>query len=126
MRNCKLSDTGERHAHQPQQHSKIQSQVPGQDPDALRAFQQSVELVCHSDAAPGERRQGGTRDPQLGERSPTEDQERVEHQVDDVRYPKQPHGNCGVARAPKNCVVQKQHQHHAAATECDARVSGAE
>jgi len=85
-----------------------------QDADALRAAQQPIKLIQHTDAAPGECRQSRACHAELRERSPAENEARIENQVDDVGDPQQAHGYRGIAGSAKNCVVEKQ-QHNGAA-----------
>jgi hypothetical protein len=95
------------------------------DANALSAFEQAVELVEHTDAAPGKGGQGRTGDAHVRKRSKAEDEAGIEDQVDDVRDPEQAHGDGCIACAAKDGVVEEQHDDGAAAAERDARVARA-
>ena len=125
VRNGELQNPGQRNPDQPPQHIEAQVQLPRQDVNPLRPFQQAVELVDHSDAAPDECSQGRARHAQPRERSPAEDEAGIEHQVDDVRHPQQAHGDGCISRAAEDRVVQEQQQHRTTAAQADSGVPAA-
>src|SRR6266446_2279146 len=120
----KLQDAGERDAKQPQQDAQVDAKLLTKDANALGAAEQAVELIKDANAAAGERGEGGARYAELGERSPAEDEARVEDEVDDVGDPQQTHGDGGVTGAAEDSVVEKKQHDGAAAAEGDARVAG--
>jgi len=75
-------------------------------------------------SVPGERRDRRAGDAHTGKGSKTEDQAGIQHQVNDVRHPEQPHCDSGVAGAAKDRVVEKQQQHNSAATQNHSGVAG--
>ncbi len=89
-----------------------------------RSRRQAIELVEHADAAASESGKGCAGDTELGERAPAENEAGVEDEIDDVGDPEQTHGDCGVASAAEDGVVEKKHQDGAAAAQGDTRVAG--
>ncbi len=127
MRDSELQNRRQRHAQQPRHHPQVETQMPCQHMDALRALQQSIELVEHADAAARQRSQRRARYPEMRKRTEAEDQTRVEDEVDDVRHPQQAHRNRRITRAAKDCVVQEEHDDGAAPAQrnaCVARAAG--
>lgn len=62
---------------------------------------------------------------QARKRSPTKDQARVENQIDDVRYPKQPHRDGCIAGAAENRVIEKQQQHCITSAQANSGIAAA-
>src|SRR5438876_139462 len=126
MSNSKLQNACQRDSKQAPHHIQVQTNLVSKNADAPGATEQAIELVRNSNATASKRRPCGARDAQTRKRSKAENETRVEEQIDDVRDPKQAHGNGSVAGATKNRVVKKQHQHHAAAAQTNAGVTAAD
>ena len=94
--------------------------------DALRTAEEPIELIENTDAAAGERGEGGAGDAKLGERPQAEDEARIEDKIDDVGYPEQTHGDGRITRAAEDGVIEKEQHDRAAAAEGNARVAGAD
>src|SRR5882757_8812893 len=97
-----------------------------EDADALSAAEQAIELIEHADAAAGEGGQSGARDAEFWERSPAEDEARVEDEINDVGDPEQTHGDGRVACAAEDGIVEKEHHDRSAAAEGYTGVAGAD
>src|SRR5579884_167243 len=123
MRDRKLQNARQRNPQQPQQNAKMQTNLAAQDSNAFRAAKQAVELIGDSDASARKSGQRGARYAQLGKWPQSEDQARIEDEVDDVRYPQQAHGNGCVSRAAEDGVVQEEHHDRSAAAKSDARIA---
>ena len=105
MRNSKLQDSSDRHLQQAPQDRPLHANLPRQYMNPLRAFQQPIELVYDSNTSPdqsGQRRAGNSK---TGKWSPTKNQTGIKHQIDDVRHPKQTHGNGRITGAAEDRVV---------------------
>ena len=92
------------------------------DDDAAVATRQEEQLHQHTDAAPRRRRHRRAGDAQPGEWPETEDEARIETDVDCVGDPEDAHRDRRVARAAEHRVDQKQHHDDAVEAEDDGRV----
>ena len=63
--------------------------------------------------------------PRCGNGSQSENEDRIEDQIDDVRDPEQAHGDGRIACSAEDRVVEEEHDDRAATAERDARVAGA-
>lgn len=61
---CAIMNCGERDSQQSQHHAKPQTDLTSQNPDALRALQQAIELVEDADTSASECSQGRSRHPE--------------------------------------------------------------
>src|SRR5437016_641119 len=126
MGDRKLQDAGERDAQEAEQDAEVDAKLVSQDANALRATEEAIELIEHADAAAGEGRESRAGDAKFWERSPAEDEARVENEIDDVGDPEQTHGDGGVTRAAEDGVVEKEEHDGGATAEGDAGVAGAD
>ncbi len=124
MGDGELQDAGERDAKQAQQDTQVDAKLLTEDADALGAAEQAVELIKHANAAAGERGEGGAGDAQFWERSPAEDEARVENEVDDVGDPQQTHGDGRVTSTAEDGIVEEKHHDRAASGKRNARIAG--
>ena len=86
---------------------------------------QTIELVKNADAASDESGQRSAGDTQTGERPNSEDQARIENQVDDVRNPKQAHGDGRIPSATEDRIVEEEQEHGTTAAQTDPGVVAA-
>src|SRR5438876_3755793 len=126
VRDGKLQDAGQRDAQEAEQDAEVDMKLAAENADALRAAEETIELIEHADAAAGEGRESRTGDSKFWERSPAEDEARVENEIDDVGDPEQTHGDGGVTRAAEDGVVEKEEHDGGATAEGDAGVAGAD
>src|SRR5216684_4035652 len=126
VRDHELQYASERDTQQAKQDSEVEMNLAAQDADALRAAEEAIELVEHTNAASGECSESRTGNAKLGEWSPTEDEARIEDKIDDVGDPKQAHGDGGVTGAAEDGVVEKEHHDRSAAAKGDACITGAD
>src|SRR5713226_169091 len=124
MSDGKLEDASERDTQQTEQDAELEVNLAAENADALRAPEETIELIENADAAADERGEGRAGDPEFGEWTPTEDEARIEDEIDDVGDPEQTHGDGGVTGAAKDGVVKKEKHYYATAAEGDARVAG--
>jgi hypothetical protein len=119
-----LQNAGERDAQQAPEDAEVEMDLAAEDADALRAAEETIELIEHADAAADEDGEGGSGDAEFGERAPAEDEAGVENEIDDVGDPEEAHSDGGIACAAEDGVVEKKQHDGAAAAEGDARVAG--
>jgi hypothetical protein len=96
--------------------------VLGSHGDTSVAVEEPVQLEEHAHRASGRRGDCGADDPELRKRPETEDEARIQNDIDSVRNPEDAHRNCGVTRATEHSVDEKQHHDHAVCTEHDGGV----
>src|SRR5258708_2717712 len=125
-RNEEMQNAVERHAQETKQDGEVEMNLAAEDTDAFCSAEQAIELVEHADAASGECSQSRAGNAKLGEWSPTENEARIEDQIDDVGDPEQAHGDSGVTSAAEDGVVEKEHHDRSAAAEGDACITGAD
>src|SRR4051812_38924671 len=75
-----------------------------------------------ADSASDGRRDGGSRDPELGKRSPAEDQTRRQQNIERIGQPQNPHRDGGISGATKNGIDEKQEHDHDVSAEENAGV----
>src|SRR5947207_2132396 len=126
VRDGKLQDAGQRDAQEAEQDAEVDMKLAAENADALRAAEETVELIEHADAAAGEGRESRAGHPKFWERTPAKDEARVENEIDDVGYPEQTHGDGSVTRAAEDGVVEKEEHDGGATAEGDAGVGGAD
>src|SRR6266853_943580 len=126
MRDEELQNASERHAQETKQDGEVEMNLAAEDTDAFCSAEQAIELVEHADAASGECSQSRAGNAKLGEWSPTENEARIEDEIDDVGDPEQAHGDSGVTSAAEDGVVEKEHHDRSAAAEGDACITGAD
>src|SRR6266446_246998 len=126
VRDEELQDASERDTQEAKQDAKVDANLAAKDADAFGAAEQAIELIEHANAATSERGEGRAGDAELGERSPAEDEARVQYEIDDVGDPEQAHGDSGVTRAAEDGIVEEEQHDRSAAAEGDACVAGAD
>src|SRR6266851_5698073 len=126
VRDHELQYASQRDTQQAKQDSEVEMNLAAQDANALGAAEETIELVEHANATSGECSESRTGNAKLGEWSPTEDEARIEDEIDDVGDPEQTHGDGGVTGAAEDGVVEKEHHDRSAAAKGDACITGAD
>src|SRR5690606_1776046 len=90
--------------------------------DMLSSFEEYPQLHEYAETTTDSRGYCSALDAHCRNRTPSEDQQRIQQNVYSVRHQQHPHGNGGIARAPENRVHHKQQHDHRVAAKHPLRV----
>ena len=103
-------------------HGRLEPHVRAPHNDASAASPEDQQLHDDADAAAGGRCDRGAGNAEARERTESENEARIEADVDSVRNPQHAHGDRRVTRAAKHGVDQKEHEDYAVEPKNDLRV----
>ena len=102
-----LEDAAQGEPEEPEDDRYSEPEIGRPHPDPAAAPKENPELHQNTGAPADRGRHRGPGDPHLGEEPETEDEARIEHDIDGVGDPQDPHGDGRIAGAAKDRVEKK-------------------